>query len=132
MRKNLEANQWKLSEVKNKIPDTSSLVTTTVLNTKISEVENKIPDYAKYITTQEFNKFTAENVAARLKQANLVGKTDFGNKLISFNRKITLNKTKYLEVSLNSLTSKDHYFFIGRIYFTSNDGYLFINQQLIR
>ena len=52
-------------------------MTATVLNTKISEVENKIPDYAKYITTQEFNKFTAKNFAARLKQANLVGKTDF-------------------------------------------------------
>ena len=32
----------KLSEVENKTPNTSSLVTTTVLNTKISEVENKI------------------------------------------------------------------------------------------
>ena len=32
--------------------DTSSLVTTTVLNTKISEVENKIPDHAECITTE--------------------------------------------------------------------------------
>ena len=47
----------KFSEVKNKIPDTSSLVTTTFLNTKISKVENKIPDHAKYITTEEFNTF---------------------------------------------------------------------------
>ena len=31
----------KISEVKNKIPDTNSLVTTTVLNTKISEIEKK-------------------------------------------------------------------------------------------
>ena len=46
----------KISEVKNKIPETSSLVTTTVLNRKISGVKNKIPDHAKYITTQEFNK----------------------------------------------------------------------------
>ena len=57
----------KISEVENKILDTSSIVTTSVLNTKISEVENKIPDLAKYITTQEFNKLTAENFAARLK-----------------------------------------------------------------
>ena len=41
----------KISEVENKIPDTSSLVTTTALNTKISEVENKILDHAKYIIT---------------------------------------------------------------------------------
>ena len=81
------------------------LVTTTVLNTKISEVENKIPNHDKYITTPEFNKLTAENFTARLKQANLVTKTDFDNKLTSFNRKITSNKTKYLEVQkkLNSL-----------------------------
>ena len=52
-------------------------MTTTVLNTKLEEVENKIPDHANYITTPEFNKLTAENVAARLKQANLVNKTGF-------------------------------------------------------
>ena len=45
----------KIIEVENKIADTSSLRTATVLNTKISEVENKTPDNAKYITTQEFN-----------------------------------------------------------------------------
>ena len=73
-------------------------MTTTVFNTKISEVENKIPDHAKYITTQEFNKLTAKNFAARLKQANLMSKTDFDNKLISFNKTVTSNKTKYLEV----------------------------------
>ena len=33
-------------------PDTSGLVTTTVLNIKISEVENKISGNSKYITTQ--------------------------------------------------------------------------------
>ena len=44
-------------------------MTTTVLNTKIGEVENNIPDHAKYITTQQFNKLTAENFAARLKQS---------------------------------------------------------------
>ena len=61
-------------------------MTATVLNTKISEVENKIPDHAKYITNQEFNKLMAENFAARLKQANLVNKIDFDNKLTSFNK----------------------------------------------
>ena len=79
----------KVSEVENKMPNTSSLVTTTVLNTKINEVENKIPDHAKYITTQEFNKLVTEHFAAKLKQTNLMNKTDFDNKLISFNRKIT-------------------------------------------
>ena len=115
----------KISE--NKIPDTCSLVTTAVLNTRIGEFEIKIPDSAKYITTQKFNKLTAENFAASLKQANLVNKTDFDNKLISFNRKITSGKTKYLEVQkktkkLSNLTKKDDNFSSGRIYFLSNDG----------
>ena len=55
-------------------------MTTTVLNTKIREVENKI-------TTTEFNMLTAENFAARLKQANLIKKTDFDNKLINLKTK---------------------------------------------
>ena len=66
-------------------------MTTTVLNTKISEVENKIPDNSKHITTQEFNKLTAENLEARLKQADLVNKTDFDNKLTNFNKRINSN-----------------------------------------
>ena len=99
-------------------------VITTVLRTKISEVENKIPDHAKYISTPEFNKSTAANFTATLKQADLVGKANFDNKLTSFNTKITSNKTKYLEVQkkLNSPITKDYIFFLGRIHFTSNDG----------
>ena len=54
----------KTSEIKNKILDTSNLVSTTVLNTKIGEVKNNIPNNKKYITTEEFNKLTAENFAA--------------------------------------------------------------------
>ena len=64
----------KIREVENKIPDTSGLVTTTVFNTKLSKGENKTPDHAKYITTQKFNKLAAENFTARLKQADLMGK----------------------------------------------------------
>ena len=41
---------------------------------------------------------TAENFAARLKQANLVTKTDFDDKLKSLNQKINSNKTKHLLV----------------------------------
>ena len=51
-------------------------------------------------------------------------KTNFFKKLTSFNKNITSNKTKYLEVQkkLNSLITKDYIFFLGRMYFTSNDG----------
>ena len=38
-----------------KIPDTSSLVTTTVLNTKYKEVENKTPDTRGLLTTIVLN-----------------------------------------------------------------------------
>ena len=75
-----------MSEVEKKIPNTSSLVTTTVLNIKISETESKVPNHDKYITTPEFNKLTAESFAARLKQDDLGNKTDSDDKLKSFNR----------------------------------------------
>ena len=74
------------------------MITTTVLSTKISEVENKIPDNSKRITGQEFNKLTVENFAARLKEVDLMNKTNFDNKLTSFKKRITSNNTKYLEI----------------------------------
>ena len=50
-----------------------------------------------------------------------MNKTDFVNKLTSFNRHINSNKTKHLEVQ-KKLITKDHNFFLGRICFTNNDG----------
>ena len=61
-------------------------VTATNLNTKISKVDEKVPYNSQYITTEEFNKLTAEKFAAKLKQADLVNKTDFDNKVTSLNR----------------------------------------------
>ena len=53
-----------------------------------------------------------------------MSKTYFGNKLRKFNRRISSNKIKHLEVQkdLNSLIAKYYNVFLGRIYFTSNDG----------
>ena len=117
------------------MPDTSGLVTTTVLNTKISEAENQTLENSKYIPAQEFIKLTAENFVARLKQANLVNKADFDSKLIVLNKRITSNKTKYLEIlkKLNSLITKGYIFFLGRVYFKSNDGsqYIFVYQPTL-
>ena len=89
-----------LAAVENKIPDVSSLVKKTDYNTKVSEIEKKLTDqnHDKYITSPEFNKLTAKNFAARLKQANLVTKTDFDDKLKILNQKINSNKTKHLLV----------------------------------
>ena len=55
--------------------------------------KNTDHNHDKYITTLEFTKLTAENVAARLAQANLVTKIDFDSKLINVNKK-KLNQTK--------------------------------------
>ena len=91
------------------MPDASGLVNTTAFNTKNSEVDNKI---------------TAKTFKEKLKQTDLVSKNNFDNKLISFNKRITLNKTKYLEVQkkLNSLKIKDYIFFLGPIFFTIKKG----------
>ena len=59
-------------------------MTTTVLNTKVSEVENKNNVNFKCVTTKEFEKLAAENFESRLKQADLLNKMDFDNKLLSY------------------------------------------------
>ena len=111
--------EYNYSEVENKIPSISGFVAATVFNTKISEVENKILDNSKHITTQELDKLTAEKFVGKLRQADLVGKADFDDKLIGFNKQITSNKTKHLEVKqkLNSLITKGCKFLLGGIYF---------------
>ena len=87
------------------------------------------------LVLQEFNKFTAENLAARLKEANLLNKTDFDNKLTSLNKRITLNKIKHFEYQkkLNSVVTKDYNFFLDRNYLQvimDLKTHLFINQHL--
>ena len=55
------------------------VVKKTDYNTKDKEIEKKITDHehGKYFTTQKFNKVTAHNFAARLKQANLSSKNNY-------------------------------------------------------
>ena len=76
---------------------------------KIGKIEKKL-DHAKCITTQKFNKLTAENLPARLKQANLATKADihdfvkktiFDNKLKNLNKNVTSNKSKQVLVEKN-------------------------------
>ena len=64
-------------------------------------------DHSKYITTPEFNKLTAENFRARLKQANLATKgniadfvkmINFDDKLKDLYKKVTSNKSKHVLV----------------------------------
>ena len=90
-----------LTTVENKMPNITSLVKKkTDYKTKINEIEKELTDHDhdKYIATPEFNKLTAEYFAARLKQANLVTKSDFDDNLKSLHQKINSNKTKHLLV----------------------------------
>ena len=59
------------------------------MTTKIGETEKTMLDHKhdKYITTEEFNKLTADNFAARIKEAKLVTKTDIAD----FPQKTDLN-----------------------------------------
>ena len=93
----------------------------TIYNTKITEIEKNLVDHNhdKYNTTPKFNKLTAENVAARLKQANLVTTTDFDDKLKILNQKLNSKKTKHLlvENELKKLKTFHSRYFMGKSHF---------------
>ena len=59
-------------------------------NTKITKTEKKLTnhDHDKYIASPEFNTVAAGAFDAKLKQGNLISKTDFDAKLSSLYRKI--------------------------------------------
>ena len=75
-----------------KIPDVSSLVTTTLLNTKISEVENKIPNTSGVVTTTVLNTKIGEVDSKIPGVSGLVRKADY-------NTKIPDIKAKYFTIS---------------------------------
>ena len=89
-----------------KIPGTNGLVTTIVLTTKISEVENKIPCVSALVkktdsdskveeiqgkksTTGDYNKFISDILDVKIKQKELVKKSDIDKKLIDITKKFT-------------------------------------------
>ena len=115
------ATKTELTAVENKVPIVSNLVK----KSKITEIEKKINEhkYGQYIATSGFNKLSAENFVARIKQANLVDKTDFDTKLTSLNRKINSNKTNHLVGGneLKKLKAFDLSYFRGKTFF-GNDG----------
>ena len=81
-------------------------------------MERKITDHNhdKYITTPEFNKLSAEVFNLKLKQADLVTKTDFDGKLRSQNQKKNSNETKHLlvENELKKLKTFNSIYFRGK------------------
>ena len=63
----------KISKVKNKILVVSDLVKKTDYGTKILEIDGK------HITTFDFNKFTSDILDAKMKQKELVNKSNISN-----------------------------------------------------
>ena len=85
-----------IGEVENKIPDVSGLVTTVVPNAKIGEVENKtlfvsglvkknvydttiLHIEGKYFTTSDYNKFMSDILDAKIKEKELLNKSNISN-----------------------------------------------------
>ena len=60
----------KIGEVENKIPDVNDLVNKTDDDAKISDIEGK------YFTTSDCNKFTSNILDAKIKQKELVSKSN--------------------------------------------------------
>ena len=91
-----------LTTVEDKIPNIRSLVKKKTdydtKNATIEKIEKKLTshDHDKYITTPEFNKLSAEVFDTRLRQADLLTKTDFDDKFKSVNQETNSNKTKHL------------------------------------
>ena len=70
---------------------------------------------------------TAEHFAARLKQANLVTKTDFDDRLKSLNQNITSNKIKHLivESELKKLRAFGLYRCFNRVIGVGSGNYIY-------
>ena len=123
------ATKTALTADENEIPNVNRLVKKTNYDTKISELEKKGTDHNhdKYITTPEFNTLAADVFNARLAQANLITKTNFDGKFSSLNRKIILDKSKYLlvENGFKKVKTLDSRYCIGKSHFeedgTQND-----------
>ena len=125
----------KITEVENKIPSITDLGTNsalTAVENKISDagsskdIEKKITDHdrEKYITTPEFDTLAARGFTVRLRQADLVTKTEYDTKLQDINKRITSNKTMYLlvENEFQKLQKVDMANFRGRNPFAGDDG----------
>ena len=86
----------KISEVENKIPDTSGLVNAEILDTKIGEVDNKIPDVSglvkktdygfkaldiekKYFTTSDYKIFNKKILDGKIKENKLADQFDISD-----------------------------------------------------
>ena len=103
----------KIRDVEFKIPGINGLVTAAVLDTKFGEIEHKIPDVSelvkkedydakiteiegKYFTTADYNKFTSNILDSKIKQKELVNKSNISNLINNsdLNTKLTILEAK--------------------------------------
>ena len=121
-----------MTAVENKIPNVSVFVKKIDYNTKI---KLKITDnnHDRYITTPELNKLTIENFKARLKQADLVTKTEYETKLQDISKRITSNKSRHLlvENELRKLQKFDAGYFRGKNHFEEDSTRNYLVFQLV-
>ena len=86
----------KISEVDDKIPDTSDLVKKTDYNTKITKIEGKVPDISGLATKAALT--TVENKIPSI--SGLVKKTDYNTKITDIENKLNNhNHDKYAATS---------------------------------
>ena len=110
-----------LTELENKIPDTSNLATKTALST----VENKTPDVTNLATKTE----SAVNENKKHDASSLLKKTDYNtrvaevdNKVSSLDGKIAEKKKMFIENELKKLIKKLAVFLLANIFFDGSDG----------
>ena len=86
--------------------------------TQITEIQQKLTGHGhdRYIATLEFNSLAAGIFDARLKQADLVTKTDFDDKLRNLNQKIISIKKSFCLMKM-SLKRFDSIYFRDKSHF---------------
>ena len=82
-----------LNAIENKIPDVSNRVKKTDYDVKLFDIETK------YFTTSDYNKFTGEVLNAKIKEKELLNKSDI-SRLID--KKITTLTTKTVQSKTKS------------------------------
>ena len=85
-----------VSELENRIPDSSGLIKKTYYNTKITEIECKIPDISNLLTNTALT--AVENKIPSV--SNLVKKTDYNTKITDIENKLNNhNHDKYIDTT---------------------------------
>ena len=78
----------KISKVEDKISNVSGLVKKTDYDTKITDSEGK------YFTTSDYKRFTSDILNAKIKQKELVNKSDISNLAKNFEPEILTTKAE--------------------------------------